>query len=119
MQMKTSLFITVMLFALSSGQIFMNWGNSKVTVLQVMFIVVGVISFVLLFMIVIDMTRKDFTKVQGTVVSRHRNQVWVKLDNGKHKSSVISANQNPENFREGQTVEMTLGRRSKLVHRVE
>lgn len=97
----------------------MRWGNPQFSVLQIMFMVVGVISFVVLFMIVMDMTRKDFTKMQGTVVSRHRNQVWVKLDNGKHKSSVISADQNPESFREGQIVEMTLGKRSKLVHRVE
>ncbi len=117
--MKSTLLITALLFALSAGQVFGNWSNPKFSILQIMFIVVGIIAFIVLFMIVMDMTRKDFTKVQGTVVSRHRNQVWVKLDNGKHKSSVISANQNPENFREGQTVEMTLGRRSKLVHRVE
>lgn len=117
--MKTTLFITALLFALSAGRIFANRGNFEFSILQVVFIAVGVISFVLSVMIIMDMTRKDFDKMQGTVVSRHRNQVWVKLDNGKHKSCVISADQNPENFREGQIVEMTLGRRSKLVHRVE
>ncbi|NGZ74570.1 hypothetical protein [Saccharibacillus alkalitolerans] len=119
MQMKSTLVITALLFALAAGQVFSNWNGDHYSILRILFLVVGIASFAVFFMLVMDLTRKDFTKVRGAVLSRNRNQVWVKLDSGKLKSCVIAAEQKPESFAEGRPVELTLGRRSRLVRGIE
>ncbi|MCQ4085540.1 hypothetical protein [Saccharibacillus sp. JS10] len=119
MQIKSSLLISFMLLVLSAFQVISHLGNEKVSVLFIMFSIVGIFSLIIFLILIMDVSRKDFIAVEGQVVSRHRNQVWVKLQNGKHKSSVISANQNPESFTEGQPVKLKLGKRSKMVHRIE
>ncbi len=118
MQMKSSLLLAVMVFAVAAGQVFGKWGEERYQVLTIVFAVVGAAAAIVLFMLVMDLTRKDFRTAQGTVASRHRNQVWVKLDSGKHQSCVIAADQKPESFAAGDRVELMLGRRSRMVHRV-
>lgn len=118
MQMKTSLLLSAMVMAVAAGQVFGRWGDERYQVLTIVFGIVGIAAAVVLFMLTMDLIRKDFRTARGTVASRHRNQVWVKLDNGKHQSCVISADQKPEHFAAGEPVELMLGRRSKMVHRI-